>query len=141
MILDHQVSARRPKALWLIGAFWIGLAVAYVKLDAAWWILAPLALLSLPAILEAARNDSNQLRLDQTQLSWSSRRSTGAVPVAQIARIRFDTRLDLAVNARVYLTDGRVLRLPVECVPPYQRFCTALDTAGIDHERHHFSVF
>lgn len=141
MILEHSVSARRPKALITLGAVWAALLGAWLFLDAAWWVLAPLALATLPALFEAGRNDTVWLRLDQDALRWHTRRQSGQVPLSRIARVRFDTRLDLALNARLHLRDGGVVRLPVECVPPYPAFCAALDTVGIPHERHHFGLF
>ena len=141
MILDHHVSARRPKALLTLGLVWLVLIGLWLLLDAAWWVLAPFALFSVPAGVEALRGTTAQLWLDRTSLGWDSPRQSHEVSVAGIDRVRFDTRLDLAINARVHLTDGTMLRIPVECVPPYGLFCAALDAAGIRHERHHFGVF
>ncbi|SHH81480.1 hypothetical protein [Marivita hallyeonensis] len=141
MILEHEVSARRPKALVAIALVWLGLWGVWVGLDAAPWILVLLGLFTLPAIFEAARGDVARLTLDDTRLTWRSERHSGDAPLKDIDHVRFDTRLDLAVNARLELVNGTVLRLPVECVPRYDIFCAALDDAGIRHERHHFSFF
>ena len=141
MILDHQVSARRPQALALIGGVWVVLILLWALLDAAWWIVFPFGLFTIPAILEAWHGDVARLSLDDTTLTWVSARHSGTLALQDIDFVRFDTRLDLAVNARVHLVTGAVMRLPIEAVPPYKRFCAALDQAGLRHERHHFGFF
>ncbi|WP_411234251.1 hypothetical protein [Marivita sp. S0852] len=141
MSLDHQINARRPKALMIIGLVWIGLFLLWAALDAAWWIVAPLALFSLPAIFEAWRNDTAGLRLDHDRLEWYSPRHSGGVDLQDIDHVRFDTRLDFAINARLHLVTGAVIRLPIEALPPYPQFCAALERAGVRHERHHFGFF
>jgi len=141
MILEHCLSARRPKALLLIAAIWFGLLALWVMLDAALWILIPIGLFTLPAIFEAARGDVARTKLDAEALVWDSTRHSGAAPLQDIDHVRFDTRLDFAINARLYLVNGAMVRLPVECVPPYDAFCAALDNARVRHERHHFNFF
>ena len=141
MILEHHVSARRPRAIWMFGIFWLLLGCAWIGLNAAWWIVVPIALLTLPAVLEALRGHISSLTLSPTHLHWKSGRHEGHVALEDIDHVRFDTRLDFAVNARLKMANGSALRLPVECVPPYAMFCAALDTAGVRHERHHFSLF
>lgn len=141
MILDHEVSARRPKALIAISMIWIGLWAIWYGLGAALWLLVPIGLFTLPAVFEAARGDVARLTLDETRLTWRSPRHSGNAPLQDIDHVRFDTRLDFAVNARLRLVDGTTLRLPIECVPPYSAFVDALNQVGIRHERHHFSFF
>lgn len=141
MILEHMVSARRPKAIALIAVTWVCLFALWLVMDAALWILIPIGLFTLPAIFEAARGDVASATLTPETLNWTSARYSGKAPLEDIDHIRFDTRLDFAINARLQLVNGTVLRLPVECVPPYDAFCAALDNAGVRHERHHFSFF
>jgi hypothetical protein len=141
MILQHHLSARRPQAIAVIGFFWLVLLLLWIGLGAAWWIVLPFALLTVPAGLEARRGDVANLTLSTTRIQWKSGRHGGTVALKDIDHVRFHTRMDFAVNARLKLTDGSTLRLPVECVPRYATFCTALDIAGVRHERHHFSLF
>ncbi len=141
MILDHQLSARRPGALLSIAIIWAVLLGLWLLLDAALWIVMPIGLFTLPAVFEAARGDVARLTLRSDTLNWNSRRHSGQAPLKDIDHVRFDTRLDFAINARLHLVNGAVVRLPVECVPPYGTFCAALDEIGVRHERHHFSFF
>lgn len=141
MILSHELSARRPKSMLMIGLTWIILILLWLLMDAALWILIPIGLFTLPAIFEAVRGDVAKLTLSSDALTWQSARHSGQAPVTDIDHLRFDTRLDFAINARLHLINGATIRLPVECVPPYDAFCAALDSAGIRHERHHFSFF
>lgn len=135
--LDHRISARRPRALIAIGLFWLGAAL-FRAADAMWWVPVALIGVSLPACLEALRNDTTRLTLGPDDLAWHSRRHSGRLALPDIDYVRFDTRMDLAMNARLHLRDGSVMRLPIEVVPPYKVFCAALDDAGLRHERHHF---
>lgn len=141
MILEHNLGARSKKALVPLAGAWVFIVGLIVGLDAAWWVVFPIAVFTLPAIFEAARGDVARLTLDEEKLTWASSRFSGEAPLRDIDYVRFDTRLDFAINARLYLVDGTMLRLPVECIPPYQAFTTALDKAGVRHERHHFSFF
>ena len=141
MILRHELSARRPKAVFLIGLTWAVLLLLWLLMDAALWILIPIGIFTVPAIFEAARGDVAEFHLTEDALAWKSARHTGEAPLRDIDHVRFDTRLAFAINARPRLVDGTTIRLPVECVPPYAAFCAALDTAGVRHERHHFSFF
>ncbi|MCR9109820.1 hypothetical protein [Marivita sp. XM-24bin2] len=140
VLLDHRISARRPRALLAIAAFWVcagGLWVAGVI----WWVPAFLCCVTIPALLEALRNDVVRLTLSRDVLSWVTTRHRGKVPLTEVAYVRFDTRMDFAVTARLHLVGGTVQRLPIEVVPPYRQFCDALDVAGVRHERHHFRLF
>lgn len=138
----YQRRARRPATVLALGGVWVGLVAAWSFLDAAWWILLPVFLLTLPALHDLYKDARAGFEIDAAQgvLRWSSTRSTGSVPLQAIDHVRFDTRMDLALNARLQLADGRSLRLPPECVPPFRDAIAALDEQGIAWERHHFGL-
>jgi hypothetical protein len=140
-ILDHRISARRPRACATVALIWVFALVLWLGLNAVWWLPALMVGLTVPAMIEAWRDDAASLVLTGQTLSWSSARQSGAVAVADIDHVHFNTRLDFAVSTKLHLVDGTVLRLPIEVVPPYPDFETALDAAALRHERHHFSIF
>ncbi|WP_292287595.1 hypothetical protein [Marivita sp.] len=140
-ILDHRVSARRPRACAIVALVWVFALVLWLRLDAVWWLPALMVGLTVPAVIEAWRNDTSGLVLTGQTLSWSSARQSGTVAVADVDHVHFNTRLDFAVSTKLHLVDGTVLRLPIEVVPPYPDLVTALDAAAMRHERHHFSFF
>ena len=134
-------TGRNRATLLSVLSIWAALVAAIVLVDAAVWLMGIIALVTVPAVWDLVANPPAGLDLTTKELTWFSGRRTGQLARGEIERIRFDTRLDLAVNARVHLVTGTVMRLPIEAVPPYKRFCDALDQAGIRHERHHFGFF
>jgi hypothetical protein len=134
-----QRQGRSLATLTLVPAIWLALIVAWVWLDAAPLILGIVALFTLPALWDMLRNPATGLTLTDTVLTWHSGPRTAQITLAEIGKIRLDTRLDFLVRATVILRSGRKIRIPFEATPPHQRFETALNSRAIKTERHHFS--
>jgi hypothetical protein len=130
--------AREPRALALLAFAGIILAFLVLVVGAAWWITAGLALLALPAILDALRDTRALLSIDDGTLSWSSGRRGRAVPLARIAEVRLATTLDFSQRATLHLDTGERFRIPPECLPPGRALDAALAAHGL---RHHRSLF
>ena len=126
--------ARGPRALALIGTALAGL-LGLVLLGAAWWITAGLALLALPALVEAARDARATLTLDDRRLAWSSGRRAQSVPLARIAEVRLATTLDFSQRATVEADTGERLRIPPECLPPGRDLDAALAARDVAARR------
>lgn len=133
-------AARSPRALVVVALIWAVLALAYLRLDAAPWILGIFALATLPAIWEMITGTRAGLDLDGQRIHWFSGRRALDIPLDQIRAARFDTRLDLSVRVTLLLTSGQRLRLPFEATPPHAAFEARLIAQGIPVERHHFSL-
>ena len=127
-------SARGHRALALIGTALAAIA-ALILLGAAWWITAALALLTLPAVIEAVRDARATLSLDDNAFAWSSGRRAQSVPLPRIAEVRLATTLDFSQRANVLLDTGERLRIPPECLPPGRALDAALAARGIPHRR------
>jgi hypothetical protein len=127
-------SARGPRALALIATALAAL-FALILLGAAWWITAALALLTLPAIVEALRGSRATLTLDDHALAWSSGRRAQSVPLPRIAEVRLATTLDFSQRATVHADTGERLRIPPECLPPGRAFDDGLAARAIPHRR------
>lgn len=123
----------------VVGCIWMGLGAAFFLLEAAPWLLALVAIATLPATWEFLTNPASGLDLSDRELTWFSGRRHVTLARGEIERIRFDTRLDLSVRATAVLTTGKKVRLPYECTPPSQLFEAELTARGIRTERHHFS--
>ncbi|MFV0513942.1 MAG: hypothetical protein ACK5MY_09980 [Jhaorihella sp.] len=134
-------KGRSPGGATLVAAYYGAIAAATGWLDAAWWLMAPLALAGLPALWQFCANPSAGLRLSHDTLHWHSGRRHGNLALGDIARMRFDTRWDLSVRVTATLYDGRNMRLPDESLPAHRTFESALSTRGVAVERHHFRVF
>ena len=128
-------SARAPRALALIALSLATLVVLLFVVEAARWIAAVLAVLTLPAVIEALRDARATLSLDDAALSWSSGRRARTVPLERIAEVRLATTLDLSQRATLRLDTGESLRLPPECLPPGRSLDAALAARGIAHNR------
>ena len=140
MDYTYQRQGRSPAAALIVTLIWLALVLAYFYLEASLWVLALLALFTLPAAVDFARNPESGLTLTGDTLHWHTGPRTGEVALSQIERIRMDTRLDFSVRVTVILTSGRKIRLPFEATPPHEALETALKERGIKTERFHFQL-
>jgi len=105
-----------------------------------WWLMATLALLTLPALWDLWRDPSTGLRLDDTRLEWHSGRRSGTLDLSEIDHMRFDTRWDFSVRVTAMLDNNKRVRLPYEALPPHRALEAAFSARGLRVERHHFSI-
>lgn len=140
-IYRYEAAARGPRAFVALGLWWGALIAAALFLNAAWWVLLPLALASLPALYEMGKGAVARFELDNSEFRWSSGRRSARVARTDVLRVRLDTRLDFSLRMSLILQDGKRVRLPYECVPPAKSLEQALQTRDIPVERHHFTLF
>lgn len=139
-LYSYTRTARSLPAALVVAGVLVALGAAWLWLEAATWIVVVLALFTLPALYDLARNPAAGLRLTETALDWHSGRRAAQVEREEIDHIRLDTRLDFSVRATVVLRSGRKLRLPFEATPPHRAFEAALEAAGLKTVRHHFQL-
>ena len=132
---------RRPAVAVTVGVIWVALGAAWILFNATLWILAPLALVTLPAIWDFVQNPVSGLTLSERDLVWHTGRVEGRVRLREVDFVRFDTRLDFSVRVTLVLTGDKRVRLPYECLPPHRDFEAALQARNLKVERHHFTVF
>lgn len=138
-VFTRQGRSQRTLAVLIaVYALLLGLIVV---VNAAWWVMGLLALLTLPALLDFYRNPSAGVELSETQLNWHSGRRKGSLELTEIDYMRFDTRWDFAVRVSAMLAGKKRVHLPFECVPPHRAFEAAFETRGIQVKRTHFSFF
>ena len=134
-------KGRRPRTLAVLIAIYAVLIAAVILVDASGWLMGGLALLTLPALRDLYLNPSAGVRLEDAQLDWHSGRRHGSLSLAEIERMRFDTRWDFSVRVTAMLRSGKRVRLPDESLPPHRTFEAAFEARGIPVERQHFRVF
>lgn len=139
-LLDHHSPGRNPRTALVLAGVWAVLVLLVVVLDAALWIVAGLALFTLPALWDLVTDRASGLRLTGDSLHWFSGRRSDTIPLAQIKAVRLDRRLDLSYRTSIVLRDDRRIRLPQECLPDIPVLETALTQAGLRVERHPFSL-
>lgn len=137
----YERSGRTYGAALVVGAVWAALLAAWIWLEAALWVILPLALFTVPAVIDLLRNPASGMRLTADSLSWYSGRRHAEVKLSEVEHIRLDTRLDFSVRASAVLHTGRRIRLPFESTPPHQPFEDALKTQDIKVLRFHFQLF
>lgn len=141
---DAYVFARHGRsrrALVVLACIYVVLLAAILLIDAAWWLMGGLALLTLPALWDLYTNPSAGVRLTDAALEWHSGRRTGDLALAEIDHMRFDTRWDFSVRVSAVLTSKKRVHLPFESCPPHRDFEAALEDRGIPVRRTHFSFF
>ena len=132
---------RAPRTLGIVIAIYTGLVAAILLIDAAWWLMAALALATLPALWDLWQDPSAGVRLNDTQLEWHTGRHCGTLAWDEIDHMRIDTRWDFSVRVTAMLQSGKRVRLPYQALPPHRALEAALLARGVLVERHHFRVF
>ena len=141
MPLHWQRHARTPRLALIVLAVYAGLAALWLGFQAAPWVIALLALPTLPALHDLWRNPVVRFDLDEETLSWSARGRSTTLALPRIRRARFDTRWDFSIRVTLFLNDGQSLRLPPDVTPPDRSLDAALTARGIPVERQHFRFF
>lgn len=132
---------RNPKTVTILICIYGALLALIILFDAAWWLMALLALTTLPAVWDVLQDTSAGMELDADTLRWHSGRRQGELRLSDVKRFRFDTRWDFSVRVSAILTTDKRLRLPDESLPPHRELESMLQQAGLTVERHHFRVF
>ena len=117
------------------------IALAMALFDAAWWLMAIIALFTLPALWDYWRDTTAGLALGDTRLTWYSGARRGQLDLDEIDFMRFDTRWDLSVRVSAVLNSGKRIRLPYESLPPHKTLEQECQARRLRVERHHFTVF
>jgi hypothetical protein len=132
---------RSARVIALLAGVYAVLTGLVVLVDAAGWLMLLLALPTLPALWDILQDNRAGLRLTRDQLDWYSGRRQGTLALAEIERMRFETRWDFSVRVTVLLKGDKQVRLPHEATPPHSAFEAALAERGVAVERRHFNVF
>lgn len=138
-MLTYQTSGRNRRTAVIVAAVLAGLAALLVIFQASVWIIAGLALFTLPAIRDLVLDRTAGLTLTPAYLDWHSGAHGDRIDLHRIKAVRLDRRLDLTTRVTVLLLDGRRLRLPDDCLPQPDRLEAVLQQAGVTTERHPFS--
>lgn len=132
---------RTPSVLAILLCVYGALIALVILFDAAWWLMALLALTTLPALWDCARGTSAGLTLGLDRISWFTGARQAEVNLADIDHVRMDTRWDFSVRVSLVLRSEKKIRLPDESTPPHREFERLLQQAGLRVKRHHFTVF
>lgn len=136
----HTNYGRNRCTLMTVALIYVALIAAIVLVDAAWWLMAALAMFTLPALWDLYANRSAGVTLTDTNLHWFSGQRQADIKLSEIDHMRFDTRLDFSVRVSAVLLGKRRIRLPYDALPPHLEFEAAFKTRGVKTERHHFSL-
>ncbi|MBS9716851.1 hypothetical protein ACFFUT_00545 [Pseudohalocynthiibacter aestuariivivens] len=137
---SYKTSGRTTRTIIVLVLVYSALAALLVVFDAAWWLVGGLVIFTLPALWDIAIDRPSSLKLNDQSLGWSSGNVTQELPLEQIVKARFDTRLDFSVRVTLFLSSGKKLRLPYDCLPPHKTLERAMKERGVVTERHHFSL-
>lgn len=141
---DAKFSFRRSGRSWTalisVVGIWAVLVFAIAVFDAAPWLMAAIALFTLPAAWDFWQNVKAGLDMDEHGLTWFAGRRSAHLSWAEVDRFRLDTRLDFSVRATAVLKAGGKVRLPYESTPHHKQMEAELSARGIPTERHHFSL-
>lgn len=132
-------QGRAPHTVAILIVVYAVLLAAVLLVDAAWWLMAALALPTLPALWDLYADPGAGVQLGAGRLDWHSGRRKGTLDLTEIDHMRFDTRWDFSVRVTAMLRDGKRVRLPYDALPPHHAFETALMAQDVQVIRHHFT--
>ncbi|MEM8633165.1 MAG: hypothetical protein AAGF74_18240 [Pseudomonadota bacterium] len=132
---------RRATTALAVVAVYLGVLFLWAQFEASAWIVAPLLLVTLPAVWDLISNPVSHVWLDADGLRWQTGSREGHIDLAWLARVRFDTTWDFAVRITMILENDKRITLPPDCKPPHQAFEAALQAHGVATERHHFALW
>jgi hypothetical protein len=132
---------RSSRAALIVAATYAALLAVWVGLEAAPWVLAILALPTLPALWDLWRDPRSGLRLSADRLDWQAGTRGDGLALTLIDRVRIDLRWDRSARVTVILRDGQRQRLPDAALPPAADLQRALQAHGVATERHPFALF
>ncbi len=138
--LTYSAQGRSPRTAAVVGVVWLALLALWLILDATPWIVAFLALFTLPACWDLLTNPPSGLTLTADSVRWHSGKRHASVKLEEIDHVRLDTRLDFSVKVTLVLKTGAKLRLPFEATPPHLQLEQAFEAQGIKTRRHHFQL-
>ena len=139
--VEFARQGRSPGTLAILIVIYAVLLAAIILVDAAWWLMSALALLTLPAVWDLWRDPGAGLRLGENRLDWHSGQRSAILELNEIDHMRFDTRWDFSVRVTAELKNGKRIRLPYEALPPHLALEAGFKARGIAVVRHHFTVF
>lgn len=137
---SHANFGRNRRTVIVVILIYVALVAAILLIDAAWWLMAGLAVFTLPALCDIYTNRSAGVTLTESDLHWFTGSRQADIRLAEIDHMRFDTRLDFSIRVSAVLAGKRRIRLPYEALPPHLEFETALKNRNVKIERHHFSL-
>ncbi len=138
MIYRFESQARQTSTIVKLLLLWGITLCLWVALDATLWIVAGLALFSLPVLWDVVRNTTVELEVWPGRIVWSSSLKNG--DRADIDHVRLNRRFDGSMKITLVHVGGSQTRLPPDVSPPIDAFETALKDAGIAVQRHPFSL-
>lgn len=137
----YESQGRNQRTIVVVILVYTALIALVLLFGAALWLMALLAVVTLPALWDLYANPSAGLRLDDDRLSWHSGRRQADIPLSEIDHMRFDTRLDFSVRVSAVLHTTKRVRLPYEALPSHKTLESAFHDRGVPVKRHHFSLF
>ena len=138
--LEHATTGRSTRTVIILIMVYTVLASLVLVVDAAPWLMAILALTTLPALWDLYSNRSAGLVLDDSHLHWHTGRRSCEIALREIDHMRFDTRWDFSVRVSAILPNKKRIRLPYEALPPHKTLESAFEARQIRVDRHHFSI-
>ena len=134
-------QSRNPRTVLILICIYAVLIGMMILIDAAWWLIAFLALVTLPALRDVIKDTSAGIELSLDTLRWHTGQRQGELKLSEVDRFRFDTRWDFSVRVSAILCSDKRVRLPDASLPPHRQFEEVLKQANFAVERHHFRVF
>lgn len=139
MSYHFERRARSPRNVAFLTTVWVGLAAVWIGLDAAWWVVVALAMFTLPAVWDIARDARSSVTVSTGCITWQGAFSEGQRK--DVDHVRMNRRFDGSMKILLVHVGGATTRLPPDISPPPDAFEAALVAANIPVQRHPFSPF
>jgi len=122
----HVARARSARGVIALGATWGSAVALLLGLGALPVITLLLFLAGLPLAYDLVRDRQNRFAISPDTLSWEVPNGSGDVALASVVQAHLTFRLDLSAKLGLRLTDGRLITVPLSCLPGPHRLERAL---------------
>ena len=139
VIYYYERRGRSTRTIATLIVVWGALLLIWIGLNASPWVIAALALFTLPALWDVIRDSRATLTLSEGRIAWQAAFSEG--DRTDIDHLRLNRRFDGSMKVLLVHVGGATTRLPPDVVPPVDAFESALKQAGIPSQRHPFLPF
>jgi len=123
---QHVARARSARGVLALAATWGCALFLLLGLGALPVITLLLFVAGIPLAYDLIRDRQSQFEISPDTLSWEVPNGSGEVALASVVQAHLTFRLDLSAKLGLRLTDGRLITVPLSCLPGPHRLERAL---------------
>lgn len=135
-LLTHTAQGRNPRSI-IVLTLSIAALLGLLLLGTYWWIVAFLALFTLPTLVDVVFNPVATFALTEAEVRWKNATQEAEIELGKIKSIQIATRLNVAFRMKFVMYDDAKVLIPQDVLPPRAALENALKQLDIpvEHDR------